>query len=216
MSRFVIAGWLAIAGVVFAQKAASPTASALKVYTSPDAAFRFTYPGLLIHCEKRPQGAGYVWVQKECAAYFPACDETLSLELSKKKATVCLAYPRNQHTNSDTFEAATFSVAQIEEARDRSSCTLPKLDQIDRKKPGAKIGGVEFSAFETGEGGMNQGVTAEIYRTFHADKCYELTIAVVTANAGAFDPPARELTKADWDEVNHRLDQARDSFHFLK
>lgn len=213
MWRLLVVGLLAISGIVFAQK---KTSTSLKVYTSPDAAFRFTYPSLLINCEKRQQGDGYIWVQSECSAYFPACDETLSLEQSNKKAIVCLAYPRNKHTDSPTFEAATFAVAQIDGARDSKSCISPKLDQIDRKKPGTKIGGVEFTAFETGEGGMNQGVTAEIYRAFHANKCYELAIAIVTANSGAFDPPPRELTKADWDEVNHRLDQARDSFHFLK
>jgi hypothetical protein len=39
---------------------------------------------------------------------------------------------------------------------------------------------------------------------------------VATANAQTYDPPERELLKDDWREVRGRLEQARDSFRFLK
>ncbi len=36
------------------------------------------------------------------------------------------------------------------------------------------------------------------------------------ANPQVFDPPARDPTKQDMNEVRHRLEQARDSFRLLK
>lgn len=206
----------ALSGIVLAQNPprATSSRSSARTFTSSDGSFQLSYPDLLIKCEKRQQGEGYVWAQRECSAYFPTCEEALDLE-REKDIVVCLAYPRNKHTDTDTFEAATFSVG-VEKAGNRGSCMSPKLSQIDKKKSTVTIGRVTFAAFETGEGGMSQGVGADILRTFHAGRCYELTTTTVTANPGAFDPPPREMTKADWAHVNRRLEQARDSFRFLK
>jgi hypothetical protein len=205
---------IALAAAVAGQNSA-PRESELKTFTSPDGSFQFTFPAFLIQCEKRQEGDGYVWVQKECSAYFPTCDESIGVD-SKTTTIACIAYPRNKYTDTDAFEAATFSVAEVDPVTDEKSCVSPVLDQIDRKKGTARIGGVSFSSFETGEAGMNQNVGAEVYRTFHAKKCYQLTIAIAEANAQVFDPPARDFSKQDWNEVNGELSQARDSFRFLK
>lgn len=113
--RLVVASCLlAISSFAFAQNSQSPRAAlhpALKTYTNPDGSFRFAYPDLLIECEKRQQPGGYTWVQKECSAYFPTCDEGIGLN-QNQKTVACFAYPRNDHSDSDTFEAATFSVAR--------------------------------------------------------------------------------------------------------
>lgn len=63
---------------------------------------------------------------------------------------------------------------------------------------------------------MSQARHSKGYLTLHNGKCYAMAITVVTADPQSFDPPAKELSKRDWAEVNGRLEQARDSFRFLK
>jgi hypothetical protein len=94
----------------------------------------------------------------------------------------------------------------------------PKGGGLDVDKQGTtRIHGVSFAAFEFGEGGMNQGVDVELYRTFHSGKCYQLGINFATANNPEdFDPPIRTLTEKDENEINGRLEEDRKSFRFLK
>ena len=87
---------------------------------------------------------------------------------------------------------------------------------VDRIAKPAMIGSVLFNVYLTSSAGMSQGIDATIYRAFHAGKCYQLSIAMAQANAKVFDPPVRELSKQDTEEVMRSLEQARDSFRFLK
>jgi hypothetical protein len=194
---------------------APPRDGKLQTFTSPDGSFQFEHSDLLIHCEQRAQPGGYAWIQNECVAYFPTCDEGIGLD-QKTTIIACFAYPRNKHTNTGAFEAATFSVAGVDSAADEKSCLSPPLDQLDRRVGTTSLGGIDYVAFETGEAGMNQHVSANVYRTLHGTKCYQLTIAAAGANAEVFDPPERKLTKEDWAEVHSKLNQARDTFRFLK
>ncbi len=85
------------------------------------------------------------------------------------------------------------------------------------KRGTTRIHGVSFSIFEIGQGGMNQGVEVELYRTFHNGKCYQLGVNFATANDPQdFDPPIRTLTEKDENEINGRLKEALKSFRFLK
>jgi hypothetical protein len=88
-------------------------------------------------------------------------------------------------------------------------------DEI-RKGKIVEIKGVKFHFVEEGDGGMNQSRYGRGYVTYHNKKCYALEINVATAAAEVFDPPARRLTKQDWAAVAGALEQARDSFRFLK
>ena len=89
-------------------------------------------------------------------------------------------------------------------------------DEIFRRQKDVTIHGVSFAVFEFGEAGMSQGVSGDVYRTFHRGKCYQLGINLATANAQTFDPPATEFTKDDWREVQGKLKRALNSFRFLK
>jgi hypothetical protein len=218
MRGFFIGFLLVISCPACAQTSGSrsvPKKSASKTYTSPDGSFQFTYPALLIHCERAEQkNGGGNWIQKECVAYFPTCDEGIGVD--SKNTIACLAYPRNKHSDTGAFEAATFSVGAIDALKNRGTCLHPPLQQIERKKGQVVINGFTFTEYETGEGGMSQGVGARIYRGFHAGTCYELAIAEATADPEAFDPPERRLSKRDWAAVNGALEQARNSFRFLQ
>jgi hypothetical protein len=76
---------------------------------------------------------------------------------------------------------------------------------------------VKFRVFEIGDAGMSQSLDGRVYRSFHENKCYQLSIRTAMASSGAFDPGTiREFTKEDWNEVHGRLKVALDSFRFLK
>jgi hypothetical protein len=178
----------------------------LKTFTAPDGTFQFTYSSILTQCKLQPQrsGDGYYWAQPECSAYIPLCEGVPDQPIA------CIAYPHNRYTNSDTFDGATFSVEETGE--NERDCLNPP----DTNAKEIVIRGVKFRAFESADVAMNRARDARGYATFHHGKCYNLGITVVTTNAQVFDPPAKELTKKQWDEVNRRLEQARDSFRFLK
>jgi hypothetical protein len=195
----------------WAQHPADP----LKTFTAPDGSFSFRYSSQLIQCQQNKQAdGGYTWIPTEnCAAYFPVCDDEVAQEST---AIACFAYPKNTFTNSEVFEAATFSVETMDRIRTEKDCLSGPPDKIFVGRSSVKIRGAAFAAFEFGEAGMSQGVGGHIYRTFHGGQCYELGINEATASAQTFDPPARELTKDDWRQVEGSLEQARDSFRFLK
>jgi hypothetical protein len=195
----------------WAQHPADP----LKTFTAPDGAFSLRYSSELIQCQQKKQAdGGYSWIPTEnCAAYFPVCDDEVAQEST---AIACFAYPRNKFTNSGAFEAATFSVETMDRITTEKDCLSGPPDEIFVARSSVKIQGAAFASFEFGEAGMSQGVGGHIYRTFHGGKCYQLGINEATASAQTFDPPARELTKDDWREVEGRLEQARDSFQFVK
>jgi hypothetical protein len=193
-----------------------PTDS-LKTFTAPDGAFSLRYSSQLIQCQQKQQGTGdgYFWIPSEnCAAYHPVCDGETGEDYT---AIACFAYPRNKFTNTDAFEAATFSVEIIDHVANEKDCLAgPPDGSFQPSDRAVTIHGVRFTVFEFGDAGMNQSVGGKMYRTFHQGKCYQLGVNVATASAQTFDPPARELTKEDWHEVQGRLEQVRDSFQFLK
>ncbi len=115
------------------------------------------------------------------------------------------------------FEAATFSVAEVKRIETFTAC-LAGFERWNTTGPSESrvINKIDYRAFETGDAAMMQQLSARRYRTFHNGKCYQLNVAFALANPAVFDPPAREFSKDDWNAVSHALEQARDSFRFLK
>lgn len=190
--------------------------NALKTFFGSE--FRFQYASLLIPCQKKEQetGDGYYWAQDSCSAYFPVCDDSGS---QGSTTIVCVAYPKEKFADAPTFEGAAFSVSAVEGASTESDCLGGSPDWVIAPKGTGKtatLNDVKFKVFEVGEGGMSQSVDGEVYRTFHGNKCYQLSIRIAEADSGAFDGDINEFTKEDMDEVRSRLEHARDSFLFLK
>jgi hypothetical protein len=197
------------------QKAAEAE-NALKTFSGAE--FSFQYASLLIPCEKKEQqtGDGYYWMQSSCSAYFPVCDDDAS---PGSDTIVCIAYPREKFADAPTFEAAAFSVAAISGVRSEKECQSGSPDwPADWKNSNeiTTINQIRFKVFEVGEAGMSQGVGGQVYRTFHENKCYQLSIRMANANGASFDGDIVEFTKEDFNEVRKRLEQARDSFRFVK
>ncbi len=192
-------------------------ANALHTFTSPDGAFLFKYSDLLVHCIGSKNQAGLWEPVDSCESYFPVCDDPGT---QGNSTLVCFAYPRDKFEDAPTFEAATFSVADISESTTERDCLSGSPDwTVDPRGSGGieTINGVKFKVFEVGGAGMSQSLDGHVYRSFHGNKCYELSIRMATASSGAFDPGTiNEFTKEDENEVQGRLKQALNSFSFLK
>lgn len=191
--------------------------TATKIFTDPDGGFSFRYSNQLIHCEQKKQqvGGGYYWTEvNTCVSFAGVCDDLIGQQ-ENQTSKACFGYPRNKFTQSPTFASATFSVEIVDHDATEKSCLAGPPEDAD-KHGTAVIHGTSFAVFETGAGGMNQDTEADIYRTFHEGKCYQLGVNRATIQDGVFDPPVRELSDADWREINGTLEQARKSFRFLK
>jgi hypothetical protein len=191
-------------------------ANTLHTFVSPDGVFQFRYTELLVHCTESKKQAGWWEPQESCEAYFPVCDEADQGSVT----LVCFAYPREKFKDSPTFEAATFSVAEIKQATSEKGCLGGSPDWVVYPQGSDRteiVNGVKFKVFEVSDAGMSQGLGGLVYRSFHENKCYQLNIRTAMASSGAFDPGTiREFTKEDWNEVHGRLKQSLDSFKFLK
>ncbi|MDP9339116.1 MAG: hypothetical protein M3P45_09630 [Acidobacteriota bacterium] len=195
-------------------------AEALRSFTSEDGVFRFQYSNMLIRCtgELREEGQARSWFPDDCQAYVPACGASWS---PLDNTLVCFAYPKTRLKDSPTFEAGTFSVAEIAQAATKEACISLSSDlrhlAVDPRGRIAMIHGLRFQAFELTGAAASHSSSAYIFRNFHRDRCYELSVTIVTINPGVFDPGTiKEFTTQDRNQVYGHLRQALDSFRFLK
>lgn len=176
--------------------------SAPQPFTSPDGTFRFN-PGVLVRWTKHRHGA--------CDAYISVCNDSSTTPAS---TLVCFGYP-SELKHYGTHVAAAFSVSKIERAVTRKEC-------LDGSPDGARSGAtvtinhVKFRVFHVRDAAMSHYLKGRMYRTFHHDRCYELSVRVTWTNPMVLDPPGKNLTREDWKDLNQRLDQPLDSFRFLK
>lgn len=181
-----------------------------------DRVFQFNYSALLVHCVESEKQPGLWLPDDSCEAYFPVCDDKGS---QGSITAVCLAYPRSRFKESPTFEAATFSVAEIMNINTEKECLGGSPDWVIDPHGSGKtrsINGVNFKVFQVSDAGMSQSLVAHVYRTIHENKCYELSIRMAMASSGAFDPGTiKEFTKKDSDEVEGCLRESLKSFRFL-
>ena len=183
-----------------------------KTFTAPDGAFSFRYWNNLVRC-KQLEGE-YAWDPPEiCMAYVPVCDDLQGRE--RQTSVACFAYPRNKFTDTPAFEAATISVEVVDDRNTEKKC---RDDPNSTEEPAGtvRINGVSFAVFEGGDSGTGQSTEGHIYRTFHRGKCYQLGINVATSDVTTNEPPVRELKQSDLNEVQGKLQQAVNSFRFLK
>lgn len=191
----------------------------LQTFTSPDRTFQFKYSSLLIRCTEQRQEEGQPgsWIPEDsCQSYMPVCDDVGS---QGSTTLVCFAYPKVKFKDYPTFGAAAFSVAKVKRAVTEKKCLSGSPDWVvDPHRSGktAIINHVEFKVFGTDGVGMGHGLDGYVYRNFHRNTCYELSINMTSMSTGAFETPPKEFTQKDYNEVNGRLKQALESFRFLK
>jgi hypothetical protein len=199
---------LALVGWFLLSPPLSRAQSDTKTFTDPEGAFSFRYSDDLVDCTPPQKPSDN---PRDCSSYNPVCDYIAWPTTDHPGSVACFAYPKDKIANVATFEAATFSVEVLNETE--KSC----LDPHDFSKHGTtRVHGLSFAVFGESSAGSNQYVDADLYRTFHKGKCYQLGIDIAGVNGGIFDPPVKDLSKADLHDVNRQLEKARKSFRFLK
>ena len=212
MKALTAIGVLVLAGAGWAQNAVSRHTDSSKTtantFTSPDGTFRITYPDLLIRCERVREKSGltysYFWKQPGCSAYIPPCSNADADD----QPLLCLAFPPKEFADTPTFGAATLTVNETNESE--KEC----LASADHSLKPIIIRGVKFTGTESADAGLGHSRNSRGYTAHHNGKCYGLAITVVTTSGAVFDPPVKDFN--DWDKVDLPLEQARDSFEFLK
>jgi hypothetical protein len=192
-----------------------------RTFKSPDGRFQYKYSSLLVRCTRDENEDGYLssWSPEDCEAYSPVCEVPGTIAGSQGSSPViCLAY-RNRFGDDSTFEAAAFSAEEIKGTVTEKDCLTGSSDwALDEGQTGKiiTINGARFKQFEAYSFGSSHYLDEHIFRNFHANRCYQLSINTASANGSVSDPPAKELTSEDWAEVDSELRKCLESFRFLK
>ena len=213
--------WRMIAMLAAAAVLALPTHSQRRpsvhptVFTSTDGTFQFSHPSEFQVCT-----AGKM---EPCIiqSYIPPCEED---------AIVCVVYPARQFEGT-SFGAAAFQVREIHTEREAMTpdvCVTPYTKRsgaggvspwpeflISAQHPEEIIGGVLFVHGITGEAAMSHSSSVDLYRAFHRQNCYELSLSESGTNPDVTDPPMKTLTDAAQRDVDESLSQILHSFRFL-
>ncbi|HJX83624.1 MAG TPA: hypothetical protein VJ723_04700 [Candidatus Angelobacter sp.] len=212
--RLFLAGALLLTAAGFSVlprvQAQSPRASHLKTFTSPDGVFRLAYPN------------GFVLSQGgQSKSYLPVCQEN---------GLACVVYPPARYKGTN-FGAAALSVNEVKDATTETACFTFEAQQtvvdsngqrnqtqeVSDKHPTETINGTEFKTGVTGDAAMSHALATDIYRTFHAGKCYEMDINIMQTSLGVYDPgTVRKFTQRDNRRVRNDLKKVLSSFTFLK
>jgi hypothetical protein len=186
--------------------------STLRTFTSQDGVFQFKYSPVLVHCEPRriEQGSpGSSWVPADACI----CDDTGG----SASTIACFAYPKDSFKDKPAFSGAAFFVADVGSATNEKTCLEGSQNWLIRDFQSTKVNSINFKHFRISDAWTSHSQTGDIYRVFHDNKCYELTIQEIKTNPAAYDSGTiKEFTQRDSDEVRARLMQALNSFTFLK
>ena len=184
--------------------------SNIHTFTSPDGVYQFTYPAYFLRCSPGPP---YVdWRPDDCLGGIPVCPQP-----EQTAKAVCVAYPKARYKEYPEFEAAAFSVAELNGSKTEKEC-LQVSDALRVPLSGKKtvvINGVSFAVFEEGGSAAGSSMDGRAYHAFHAGKCYELGTRTAFVSTG-LDEPIKHLSKADWKGLDKSLWQVAASFRFLK
>jgi hypothetical protein len=203
MKVFVVVCLCGLSSVMLAAQ------SKLKAFTSPDGIFQFKHSSVLAQCglERKEEGLGGSSVPEGCL-----CNDEDSVT-----TIACFAYPKDKFKDKPTFVGAAFFIAEVRTATTPRACLQGSRNWLVRSVQSARINSVSFKHFRVSDAWTGHYQTEDIYRVFHEHKCYEVGIQEINASAGAYDPGTiKEFTKRDAGKVHALLEQALDSFVFLK
>ncbi len=187
-------------------------ARTLMTYTSPDGVFRVDYPHDLILCHKNPDVPGGWEPQQECGGFIPLCH---SGGINPPDVLVCLGYRAAGAEKNTTFEGASFKVVDLGKKNDQASCLSMRGSGPSRAEQWKvkTIGRVEFFTTETGESVMGNSGEAQVYRTLHDKRCYELVTMIAERNAQTGETPIKSF---DERPVKNAIGLPVSTFTFLK
>ena len=188
----------------------------LQTFTSEDGVFQFKYSPLLVRCtpQRIEEGFPGSWVPSDsCSSQDGICDDAASTATT----IVCFAYPKDEFKDKPAFSGAAFFVAEVRAATTPSTCLEGSPNWLIESSQSTKINSISVKLFRTSDAWTSGGQSGEIYRVFHGKKCYEFGVQQASTSPGAYDPKTiKQFTKRDAEKVGARLEQAVDSFTFLK
>jgi hypothetical protein len=116
-----------------------------------------------------------------------------------------------------------FEIRKIPAPNTADTCATPEpagekytVFLISAESPVKIIGGVAFIHGVTGEAAGGNSSSTDIYRTFHAGTCYELSVTSSASNYANYEPGMiKEFTTADESKVSSAMKRVLDSFRFI-
>jgi hypothetical protein len=175
-------------------------------YASPDGAFQFDFPNLLVRCHRSADGA---WEPHQSCQAMPAvCEEG---------DVACFAYPAERLAGLNLVAAA-FSVGRSQQAGSEMEC----FKTPDEPNPASKdriqtFHNVKFSVDQDTDAAMGHSRQSYAFRTYHGGNCYAMGITYSYVNPGVFDPEdaPKELTKEQLAGIDKLLRRPLMTFRFV-
>jgi hypothetical protein len=188
------------------------TARETHTFTNSDGAFRFVYPADFQVCTRAK-------VDPCNQSFIPVCEPD---------AFVCVVYPAKRFKDT-SFMAASFQVREIfaeNEMMTADICVTPRPTKygdtvsdfpsflISAEHPVELIGGVQFLHGVTAGVATSHSISIDLYRAFHKQRCFELSVSQTETNPNVSDPPMRTLTPAQGKQLDGSMSQILHSFRF--
>jgi len=182
-------------------------------FIAPDHTFRFSYPTGFEVCTKGN-------IQPCVTSMIPACDPD---------ALVCAVYPVKQFGETN-LNAAAFQVREIFASGEQMTadiCATPYPRDhgspgqypdflISAKNPVEVIGGVQFIHGARDGVATGSSIDTELYRAFHNQRCFELSVSQTGTNPNLSDPATKTLTLAQQKTLVLTLSHILHSFRFTR
>ena len=189
------------------------TAQKTSIFTNSDGAFRFVYPTDFLVCTR---------------GKIDTCNQSF-IPICERDALVCVVHPAEGFKDT-SFEAASFQVREIlteQEMMTADVCVTPyprkEGDTVSRwpeflisaEHPVERIGGVEFVHGVNGGAATGHSSGIELYRAFHQQRCFELSVSEAGANPNISDPPLKTPTLAQQQKLDQTMSDILHSFRFI-
>lgn len=189
------------------------TAQKTSTFTSPDGAFRFAYPADFQVCTRGK-------IDPCNRSFIPACESD---------ALVCVVYPAEEFKDTN-FGAEAFQVREIlttHEMMTADVCVTPYPPKngatvspwpeflISAERPVEMIGSVEFVHGLNGGAATGHSSGIDLYRGFHKQRCFELSISGSGTDPNISEPPMKTLTAAEQKKLDRTMSDMLHSFRFI-
>jgi hypothetical protein len=189
--RNVIALLLLLAAVCAAATNGDAPAS-WRTYHSRDHGFAIAYPADFTF---------YSDPQKAPRSYMAVC---------AAESVACFQYSGQEYKGTN-FGAAGLSVNILGSLHSEDDCR--RIEGAAGSVQTVTINGVLFSYANTSEGAMSHLISGPVYRTFHDQTCYEITLLITSTNIGVYDPGA--VKEFDSTKLAKQLDAILHTFRFV-
>ena len=203
---------LALMAISLPIPAFGQTARKTSTFTNSDGAFRFAYPTDFQVCTRGR-------IDPCNQSFIPVCEQD---------ALICVVYPAEEFKDT-SFGGAWFQVREIfsiGEMMTADVCVTPYPQKdgdrvsdwpgflISAEHPVELIGGVQFLHGVRGGAATSHSLSIDLYRVFHKQRCFELSVSQTETGPSVSDPPMKTLTPAQGKRLDQAMSLILHSFRF--